>query len=310
MQRWSTHEGSKALFANEPGPAIFIIKDYQQYQSTDLHSSHPSRGTKGMEEKDRLCASGGHWGEPATCAEAWADSPWGPCHLPRSQGDSQALKASSEVSLQGRNGLLLFGRQGKGIRNWKFARQSVPGALKQQEDTETWETERAQGKTRTRATCVVCARAPHPCRMRRLVRPARERAPDFAGQPPPARARVLSVTRRSGSGGGTLGTRRRGAGLPGRGQGGGESRGRPETRRVFPAPGSGRCALHLADFLHPGPRVHRLTSVVTPSPEGCLAFRPRPEAARGVVGVQAGPREPEVTTGCGCTQTSARVGRC
>lgn len=38
-------------------------------------------------------------------------------------------------------------------------------------------------------------------------------------------------------------------------------------------------------------------SVVTPPPEGCLAFRPRPEAARGFVGVQAGPREPEVTAG-------------
>lgn len=39
-------------------------------------------------------------------------------------------------------------------------------------------------------------------------------------------------------------------------------------------------------------------SVVTPPPEGCLAFRPRPEEARGFVGVRAGPREPEVTAGC------------
>ncbi|KAM7324781.1 hypothetical protein ACRRTK_017086 [Alexandromys fortis] len=37
-------------------------------------------------------------------------------------------------------------------------------------------------------------------------------------------------------------------------------------------------------------------SVVTPPPEGCLAFRPRPEEARGFVGVRAGPREPELSS--------------
>ncbi|KAK7832368.1 LOW QUALITY PROTEIN: hypothetical protein U0070_011816, partial [Myodes glareolus] len=80
-------------------------------------------------------------------------------------------------------------------------------------------------------------------------------------------------------------------GPAGAGPGGGESRRRPEPSRVFPAPGSGRCKLHLADFLHP--ESIGFPSVVTPPPEGCLAFRPRPEAARGFVGVQAGPREPE-----------------
>lgn len=52
--RRRTREGSTALFANESGSAIFVIKDALQHQSTDLHSSHPSRNSKEIDGRRRL----------------------------------------------------------------------------------------------------------------------------------------------------------------------------------------------------------------------------------------------------------------
>lgn len=147
--------------------------------------------------------------------------------------------------------------------------------------------------------CVLRTRTPPLAHASSISPAAGARARFRAGASLPARARPRSLSTRAypGAGaqaaGGTLGTRRRGAGLPGRGQGGGESRSCPEPRRVFPAPGSGRCKLHLVDFLHPGPRVHRLSPVVTLSPEGCLTSHP--------------PQDLKLPGGRGCAGWTTRV---
>lgn len=158
------------------------------------------------------------------------------------------------------------------------------------------------GETHTRATRVQRTRTPPLAHAQSSLPGAGARARFRAGS---SSASTGSLSTRvswswgSGGGregGGTLGTRRRGAGLLGRGQGGRESPGCPESRRVFPAPGSGRCKLHLVDFLHPGPRVHRFPQLLLsrglpdlpprdlklPGGRGCAGCTTRVQGNRGL----------------------------
>lgn len=161
------------------------------------------------------------------------------------------------------------------------------------------ETRRRHSKRGAGARTGRNARPRHLCglRTRSLVRPARERA-RFRGPAPAARARVLLRLPEL-----RLGRRDAGDAVTR----GGPAGAGPGRRRKSPARSPVACSrspevavvnFTSQTFSIPVLESIGFPSVVTPPPEGCLAFRPRPEAARGFVGVQAGPREPEVTAGC------------
>lgn len=112
-QRRSTRGGSKALFAQPSGSAIFTIKDKQRHRSADLLPAHPSRGTMGMGGGDRRCASAGLWGERPPPAPGPADAPGGPWQPRRSQGGFPGPESQLRSRFAGQDRVAAVGRQGE-----------------------------------------------------------------------------------------------------------------------------------------------------------------------------------------------------